>query len=310
MTQSGFLGVDVFFVLSGFLITFLLLRERETTGEVSLKGFYVRRTLRIFPLYYAVLAALSVYFYLRGNPDFFARLPYDLSYTSNWTAQQSILDLTWSLSTEEQFYLLWPPLFVLLRRHAIAFLLAFLAFNELLNFRLIPGIAYDLYAILQVTFAPITLGALLAYYMQRPKWRINEAAMLIALAGSLLIANAGDMHGWPRLAFHLCTAVVIGGIFMNKDSLLVRILEWKPLAYVGVVSYGVYLLHKVGIDVAARVIPWKSETLLFAVSFAATVALAGISYRFFEKPILRLKSRYATAPTAAVPAQAILGTRQ
>jgi peptidoglycan/LPS O-acetylase OafA/YrhL len=295
MTRNGFLGVDVFFVLSGFLITYLLLKEQATTGNVSLKNFYFRRTLRIFPLYYAVLAALSLYYYLPGNSEFFARLPFDLTYTSNWTTERSIMDITWSLSTEEQFYLLWPPLFGLFGGYAVAFLLVFLAGNQLLNFQLIPGIEYGDYEILQCTFTPIVLGALLAHYMLRPRYRISEGMTATALVAMIVLANIANLQGWPRLAFHIASALAIGGVVMNKDMWLVRALEWKPLAHVGVVSYGVYLLHKIGIDFAARLMNkagLESEDGMFIGAMIVTIALASVSYKFFERPILSLKGRF------------------
>ena len=114
LTRRGFLGVDIFFVLSGFLITTLLLRERAEFGAISLRQFYVRRTLRIFPLYYAVLLALAAYFTFARQASereaFFAGLPFYLTYTSNWFDASGMMSITWSLSAEEQFYLLWPPL--------------------------------------------------------------------------------------------------------------------------------------------------------------------------------------------------------
>lgn len=113
----GHYGVDLFFALSGFLITTLLLRERTTRGDISLGAFYMRRTLRIFPLYYAVLAVyvVLVLVFERGTPEgaaFWGNLPAYLTYTSNWFVDlgdgRVIFYFAWSLATEEQFYLFWP----------------------------------------------------------------------------------------------------------------------------------------------------------------------------------------------------------
>jgi peptidoglycan/LPS O-acetylase OafA/YrhL len=136
---NGFLGVDLFFVLSGLLITGLLLQEQAATGRIALAKFYVRRSLRIFPLYYAVLAALSLYFVLSAGASsqreaFLRELPWQLSYTSNWVPIHSMLAISWSLSTEEQFYLVWPPLLAWLGRWSLWPLGVFLVLNQLLNF--------------------------------------------------------------------------------------------------------------------------------------------------------------------------------
>jgi peptidoglycan/LPS O-acetylase OafA/YrhL len=110
-------GVSLFFVISGFLITTILLREQSTTGGISLKRFYLRRTLRIFPLYYALLALYAILVaviesHSAAGDQFWRNLPYFLTYTSNWFvtlgADRVIFFFAWSLATEEQFYFFWP----------------------------------------------------------------------------------------------------------------------------------------------------------------------------------------------------------
>src|SRR6185503_13092808 len=116
LAGTGYLGVHLFFVISGFLITTLLLREKEDTGRISLRDFYIRRTLRIFPLYYTVIGLYVVTVFLfEKNPadarEFFGNLPFFLTYTSNWFVQlegRVIFYFAWSLAAEEQFYLVWP----------------------------------------------------------------------------------------------------------------------------------------------------------------------------------------------------------
>ncbi len=109
LAGNGFLGVDVFFVLSGLLITALLLQERSTDGKVALGAFYWRRLLRIFPLYFGILVALTAYyaFARRGDQSvaFMRDLPTNLLFLSNWFQSSGLMGVGWSLSTEEQFYL-------------------------------------------------------------------------------------------------------------------------------------------------------------------------------------------------------------
>jgi peptidoglycan/LPS O-acetylase OafA/YrhL len=313
MTTNGFLGVDVFFVLSGFLITTLLIRERAKIGKISLKNFYVRRSLRIFPLYYLILFILAVYFIVIGGSSsqralFNAELPFHLTYTSNWVEAHSIMAITWSLSTEEQFYLCWPLLLVLFKRFSALLLSVFLILNQAVNFGWLDatlsrlGIAYESLAILQCTFTPIILGSLLAFALasagpRRFLERITQG-QLIVLFGALMLVAAnvpGDIRGWPRLTFHVATAAFLAAVVLRPSHRVVQTLEWKPMAFVGTISYGIYLLHMLVVDLAKRGLGKAGigvDDWLFVVTMVGTIALASLSYRYFELPILRLKDRF------------------
>ena len=112
----GFLGVDLFFVISGYLIVTLLLREHRRTGTISLRNFYIRRTLRIFPVYYAIVFALSLYYWLVNTDSevgqqFLKDIPIYLTYTGNFFHPGWAV--VWSLAAEEQFYLVWPQICLL-----------------------------------------------------------------------------------------------------------------------------------------------------------------------------------------------------
>lgn len=311
ISHNGFLGVDVFFVLSGFLITTLLLIEKRATGTISLTKFYVRRSLRIFPLYYAVLGFLALYFKFASGTSqggaFLGELPWHASYTSNWVEIRSMMAITWSLSTEEQFYLVWPPLFAVLGMRSLWPLTAFLALNQAVNFGALDGalktlgMPYESLPILQITFTPILIGVLLAFAMRAAALkgfieRLPAWAIMAACVAALALASVpGDLRGWPRLLFHLATAAVIALVVLRPVSVVVRALEWQPLAYVGTLSYGVYLLHKIvlyavnrGLDAVAINLP----EAVFGFGLLGTIGLAHLSYRFFEAPILRLKARF------------------
>jgi peptidoglycan/LPS O-acetylase OafA/YrhL len=319
ITANGFLGVDVFFVLSGFLITALLLEEREQTGSISLKGFYGRRTLRIFPLYYAVVGLMALYFFFAkgsGQRDaYFAELPANLLYLSNWFPPTTVMGITWSLSTEEQFYLLWPPLFAWLGRRALWILIAFLGVNQAVNFGLADDwlravhMPYESRSILQATFTPIILGSMLAFAL-RSNWRPKIAAAVsgwrlgVILIVMLALASAHDMRGAPRLAFHVMTTAFVAGVVLWPNSIASRALEWRPLVYVGTVSYGVYLWHMIALDPVQRLIQkahLDPAFWTFPIGMLATVAIAGISFHYFEKPFLRLKGRFSKPAAAALP---------
>ncbi|HEX5686495.1 MAG TPA: acyltransferase [Ideonella sp.] len=311
-SANGFLGVDLFFALSGLLITTLLLREQAMHGQISLTNFYARRALRIFPLYYALLALLTLYFvWAPESPQrgaFLAALPFHASYLSNWIQPDSLMAISWSLSTEEQFYLVWPPLLVLLGTWALPWLLAFLLLNQAVNFGWLDGwlrsmgMPYESLDILQATFTPIVLGVLLAFALQNDRahaWLRRlltpRSLWVLVLAGVVLLNWPGSLRGWPRLGLHLVITLLLGALVMNPGHVLVRSLQWRPLAYVGTVSYGIYLLHKPALDVARRLLHMlaiDSPLGLFGLGLLLSVGVAAISYRYFESPLLRLKNAF------------------
>ncbi|MHC4824836.1 MAG: acyltransferase family protein, partial [Planctomycetota bacterium] len=185
MADRGFLGVDMFFVLSGFLIVTLLLREFDRNGRISLRNFYARRTLRIFPVYYAVLGALTLLYLWKPEAGsastFFAELPFYATYTSNWV-DTTVLALTWSLATEEQFYLFWPPVERYLKPLAVPILLVVIGISQLVNFGFFDSQLANIFGddasilpILQVTFTPICFGVLLARLLHSPQGYLRLA---------------------------------------------------------------------------------------------------------------------------------------
>lgn len=333
MTVRGFLGVDMFFVLSGFLIVTLLLRERDRIGDIDLGAFYARRALRIFPPYYAILALLAVVYGLlrRDTPagiGYFVHLPFYLTYTSNWIADTSVLAIAWSLATEEQFYLVWPPLEKWLggtRRFltaAMLALLAFLALNQAVNFGLLDdffrerlGITRTHFEILQITFTPICLGVILAHLLHRPaSYRVLQTvvqspfAAVAMVAAILAVANVpGDLGGWPRLTLQLLFAGLLAHFVIDPSQPLARCMAVGVLRRIGAISYGIYLYHVFARHAAAAVLrrlggPGSSldpeigiggNLPLFALTLILSIVVAELSFRFFESPILAMKRRYA-----------------
>lgn len=314
----GFLGVDLFFVLSGFLIVTLLLREREATGTISLRDFWVRRALRLAPPFYLLLALLAVKYGLHPHDPhsaaFFASLPANMVYLSNWRLNTAPnLDILWSLATEEQFYLIWPLVELALAALAWPLLGAFLLLNQLVNFGLVDGIVTAIlphperYSILASTYTPICLGVALARLLHRPRSHARIAAVLgrrsapIALAAAIvaLIALApADIAGAPRLAIQLAMAGLIGSIVLQPRCTLTRVLERRAIARIGTISYGMYLYHLWCLQ-AARTILGPAEpggvVALFVIELALTIAVAEISFRIVEQPILAFARKFRTA---------------
>lgn len=310
----GFLGVDLFFVLSGFLITTLLLRERDHHGRVSLSRFYARRTLRIFPLYYAfLLAMLAGLAWLAPDRPLtrgvFEVAPYYLTYTSNWApVEESLFHHSWSLAVEEQFYLLWPPLFALLdRRLTVALLLLFLGASEAVDFGLLDSLDPDRWwAVRLAAFSAITIGVLLAnalhsaagfraaHALARHRWFVLvPAASLLAL-----MHVDGDIDGPARLGVHLSMATLLAAVVVNERHLGRRLLQWQPIVHIGVVSYAMYLMHMLCLIASRKVLAlFGTQHVLpfFTLGVLLTVSVASLSFFTFERFFLRWKSRFSAS---------------
>jgi peptidoglycan/LPS O-acetylase OafA/YrhL len=310
LAAKGYLGVDFFFAISGFLITTLLVREYQSAQRISLRKFYVRRALRIFPLYYATLLlyVLLVAATRRNEPDgaqFFEHLPAFLTYTSNWFvdlahANSVTFYFAWSLATEEQFYLLWPPLLVaslaLGRRKAwlpLVVLTVLVAISQgiglITDATALPG------RIPSSMSLPILLASAVALVAGTPRGFAMLAAVLGRVwsaplaASSLIVAVALNA---PQQATQCLMVGVVASTCLVRWTPLHPVLRWRPLVFTGVISYGVYLLHMLCANVARRALHLDNGTLLFTATLLIVVLAAYLSFRFFETPLLRLKRRF------------------
>jgi peptidoglycan/LPS O-acetylase OafA/YrhL len=310
----------MFFVLSGFLIVTLLLRERDRMGTINLKNFYARRMLRIFPIYYLLIFGLLV-LYLVTKPTsvtatgYYLALPFLLTYTSNWIHLQiNNVGIMWSLATEEQFYLCWPMIEKLLRPPGVAVVLAVvLIINQLINFGALDGVFVSLYGIqprlqiLDTTFTPIALGVLLAHVLHvhrtfSASYRLIGHRDSILIFGAVLFAlvvfSPADISGLARLLIQLSMTLVLGALIVREDHWARPVLTFPPLSFLGVISYGMYIYHMCAIHpirVAFERFGGNLASISFFVaSLLATTAVAILSNRFIERPLLKLKSRFAS----------------
>jgi peptidoglycan/LPS O-acetylase OafA/YrhL len=313
----GPLGVHLFFAISGFLITTLLLREKDERGSISLSGFYLRRALRIFPLYYAVLFlyALRTWFFVGDSPmrdHFFQSLPFYASYTTNWfvdfeVPHPVIFGFSWSLSTEEQFYLTFPFVVAFARGWRVPVIVA--AGALVLDFAAEAGVLFAPsslgFQIVTSISAPICLGALLAHALHLERSRRALALFLGRVASAPLalvfLAFCVAVDGAPLGMIHLAMVALVGAVCFRSDNGLARVLELSPLRFVGKVSYGVYLFHVSVITALKSVVP-SSAPLLFVLAMPITVLLAALSFRYFESPLLALKERFRPARPELSPA--------
>jgi peptidoglycan/LPS O-acetylase OafA/YrhL len=260
---GGFLGVDVFFVLSGFLITTILLTEFEETGDVSFRNFYLKRSLRLFP---ALVLTVTGYMIWRlwvgdGLEAWIVGLS-TLFYLRNWTdAWHLIGDVylghTWSLAVEAQFYLLWPLAMIMVyRRFGFRRLCQVtagcIALSTATRISLMEwggaAMVDRTYRGLDTRAEGLLIGALLAMLMLRG-WRIRSPILALSAAASLLAASAAIspgtvwMHTWGLTLVAVAAVIVIGHVVSVPESPLAVTLRFPPLVWLGLISYGLYLYH-------------------------------------------------------------------
>ena len=298
-------------------------------GAISLKKFYARRMLRIFPIYYLLLFLLLSY-YLITKPassaarEYYLTLPFLLTYTSNWVhIQAHNVGIMWSLATEEQFYMGWPMIEKLLRPLGVALVLAVVLFvNQLINFGVLDGFFAALYGkkpdllILDATFTPIALGVLLAHVLNTRRtfdtlYRLVghrvSSLVLAAVLVALIIVSPSDISGLPRLLIQLTMMLVLGALVVREDHWARPILTFQPLAYMGMISYGMYIYHMCVIHPVSIGFERLGGNLqgfgFFVAALVATTAVAGLSYWFIEQPLLKLKARFASDRDTATVAR-------
>ncbi len=301
------IGVDVFFVISGFLITLLLLREQSTTGRVNLKAFYVRRGFRILPAYlcFAACIPLFVRFHAGITPlttrDWLAIPTFFVDFLLDRPLGIAHL---WSLSVEEHFYLIYPALLWRNRRCAVWLTASWVAITPVYRYAALhaPVILPDAKFWTFTRADAIAIGCLLAFAVRSPRWRQRllwdgRWATLLAAAAMavLLISPFMPIRRWSILYLNLfggtvdavCIAVVVWACILHADAPAIRVLEARPLVAMGLLSYSIYLWQQ-PLTVDASVGPFLTRLLTLA-------ALAVGSYWLVEQPFLRLKARRARA---------------
>ncbi len=325
---GGFLGVDLFFVLSGYLITTLLLREWQRFSTIHFRQFYARRALRLLP----ALGVLFVFAYFVSRSlthplttrSFLGSAVYVILYVGNWAAAKrsiGVFEHTWSLAIEEQYYLIWPValLFALRRFNSKRMMALLLACGAV-------GVAVLRYAafftghqvgasLWTVTRADgIILGSALALLLSDPpEWakRLLARRELAAIAAVALVVamfkvywNMPFLFRGGLLLLNICGAILVGHLVVRPNSASTRLLSTQPLPAIGRISYGLYLFSAP----MNRLIFGNPEHWEGAVptvlALTLSVGLAVASYWIWESRVLRLKSRFGSMsemPKQAVP---------
>ena len=308
---AGYLGVDVFFVLSGFLITRILLVDRA--GGVPLLHFLMRRLLRIFPIYYLTLLAVWL---VRPH----AELPWCALYLSNFyylVAPGGVMQHSWSLAVEEHFYLVWPLLVYSLSRAASRRLAALVLVPGAIASTVVLAIVWrdDLAFVMQASqygtmfrVSSLASGALLAYHEASLRGGRGRS---LWLAGGMLVVASGLRIVLPHLdlgtgvavarqfTFGLTSVGLVIACIAGRDGNgpIARCLRSAPLRFVGRISYGLYLYHFVvyhwlGVYAPAGDLQQLPVGSLLAGAVGATFAIATLSYYLIERPCLRFAARF------------------
>jgi peptidoglycan/LPS O-acetylase OafA/YrhL len=318
LVQSGWLGVDLFFVLSGFLITGRLLDTRER--ENYFKNFYAKRSLRIFPLYYAALALVFGVAAFRGvaargwdGPLWYLVYASNVAIVGAGRFLMPVAGFTlnhfWSLAVEEQFYLVWPMVVRWLSRGLLAGLcLAIVASATPLRMWAdeSTGAAFASYVLMPLRLDGLAMGALVALAVRRwpfTRWRGPALLAAIAFGGLLVEVLAFDLTRWQWRGTFSCLlfgAVLVASL--PSTGALARLLSLRALRWCGVRSYGLYVFHhlfKLGWMLTlkpVRLVEWLGPVGgagLYALGAGlGSAALAAASWRWFEKPVLRWKARF------------------
>lgn len=341
--HGGGVGVDIFFGISGFLITYLLINEQKSRGRIDIGKFWLRRLLRLMPALLVVVVCVDVLAiavsYVRPNDylqDSLAATPSVLLYFSNWMivgTDSSYLGWfgpLWSLSVEEQFYLVWPLVVILVMRTRrpltiLASVASVVAVAAAVNrFFVLDGA--NLYRTFgtDVRVDMLLAGGLLAIAMRAGfAQRVEAVSRILAAPAAVYLVFVAIMVpefgapgvedearlyytvGLPFVA--LSTVAIVGFIVTHQGGITARALSARPLAYTGRISYGMYLWHYPVIMAIKAVTTDLDETVTFAIALAGTYVAAALSWRLIEKPLsdrfhVRLKPAPAPEPTLRMEA--------
>ncbi len=335
----GNMDVSLFFVLSGFLITFLLLKEKKETGDISLKSFYVKRALRIWPLYFLIVIAgffilphlswfnedYSSNIYKHFWSYFIATLLFLSPFVRSASGLPRTIGPIWSVGVEEFFYLCWPVLLKITKKYLWIFLSVivfvlfvrnasflgndFFSWKELYNtlFRFARGV------IMQYRISCMAIGGIGAYWLVFEKHKILKfifrkdiqwATYVITIGLLLLRIGVKPIakEDFPSIYYEMYSVlfmVIIVNLATNPRSILN--LDYKWMNYLGKISYGLYMYHPIlrifSLQMTEKIFNreisgWQMNLMLYASTLIFTTIIAIISYEFFEKGFLKLKTKF------------------
>ena len=322
---GGSLGVVVFLVISGFLITSLLVEEWDRTGAIDFRAFWIRRALRLMPPLAIYLVALGLYgAFIRKDsgvttPIIVATLFYvaNIAEGANKLSSESLQvgGAVWSLSLEEQFYLLWPSFLrnVLAGRHPLRWVLGIVGFGFAARvFLELKGLHGWTYFLLPPRLDELGAGAALAIAMHRGwtpsvRWRAAVGPLLVAVVAVMYLQRPGHLTelllvASPIVALLSCGLVIAA---VQAPGFGTGILSSRPLVLVGRWSYTIYLFHQLAFTMVIHYLPHLWPPLQFLLGATIAYAVAALMRRFVELPAQRLKHRFDRVPSAGLSAERV-----
>jgi len=315
----GWVGIDLFLCLSAFLIARLLLLEHERTGGISIRSFYIRRALRIWPLYFGYATAVSLWVLFRGKIAAATVLAWWLSHVSfsnnlltavkGWTPIPWSLQL-WTISLEEQAYFLLPLVLfavVMLRpstRTVICVAVAVVVVLILARLAcFLVGQPTNFFYVLPIRGDAFVFGTLAAILLSRnviqPRaWMFPLGMVVMAM---LVLFSPLEKHTWYDVFGYTVTALGATAVVFGSQAAIYdnSPLTWQPLRYLGKISYGIYVFHILAIDVAQKLQQkiQLSNSWTWLLGFALTIAISAASYHLYERHFLKLKRRFEMVPS-------------
>ncbi len=313
----GKIGVTLFFVLSGFLITYLLLVEEKEAKKIDIKAFYMRRILRIWPLYYLIIALA---FFVFPFIDFMYLPGHD---TSNWAIKLAFFVFfmpnvihalgaglafgtqAWSVGAEEQFYLVWPWLMnffknklALILSVLAAYLAIRLTFTYLFEVHVLFAYLSKIWSLIPID--NMAIGGLFAviYYNKYPKliaMITHPILQVIVWISVIYLLFTGISLGFFH---HQIYAMLFGILIFNLATNPKTVVKFKSkiLDYLGKISFGLYMYHSIFIVISIKVLQalnFSNNLLVYILSFMLTIVVASLSYEYFEKRFLNMKIKYS-----------------
>jgi len=321
-SSGGFLGVAVFFTLSGFLITYLLCHELQTRGAVNLRRFYLRRVLRLLPAFLLLAGVLMTFAAFRMEAAQRVRVFYQvvaaMFYVTNWMIalewwpKLALLAHTWSLSIEEQFYSLWPAILLFGARRwrdpkplLAVIAAAFVASGVMRAFLWESHDSYvrayyDSGTNADLLLSGCAIGVLVAFTRLPEAARESRSLCIASWTSALIIAfmcafasvDAAYMYRGGFTLVAVASAVLILGLVVTPEGRLARIFALSPLVSIGRISYGLYLWHFPVYLITRVLLAGQPPPLVTVTEIAATFAFASASYLLLERHFLRLKLRF------------------
>lgn len=331
--SNGGTGVSIFFVLSGFLITYLMICEYEVNGKISLRNFYIRRVLRIWPLYYLVIAfSFLLYPFLKSiigmNNPLSSNISYYLTFLSNFDVihihkfyprnDAMSQGITWSVSVEEQFYLFWPLIFILLPKKLWGYSILLVIAGSVVFRVLNNNDSEILYFHTLSVLSDLGIGGLFAYLIKKYK-RFRELfencsswihAILFAASFCLLLWGTSIFsfkysNALSRIFISLSFALIISAQAITKMKSKLNLGNFSFANKWGKYTYGIYLIHPIAftiIDVLIRITHLPIDNFIGSfgigiVGIVFTLFLSKISFYYYESGFLKLKNKFATVNT-------------